>query len=53
VIYAAVLAKGRQARKRLADLLIAAVASASSLQLVTRNPEDFAGLGAHLSVISV
>jgi predicted nucleic acid-binding protein len=53
VIYAAVLSIGRQPRKRLADLLIAAVAAANSLPLVTRNPDDFAGLGSQLSLISV
>lgn len=42
-----------QPRKRLADLLIAAVASAHRLPLVTRNPDDFAGLDKHVAVISV
>lgn len=43
-IYALVRGTGRQPRRRLADLLIAAVASAHQLPLYTRNPADFAGL---------
>src|ERR1700712_4436988 len=43
-IHAAVLAQGRQPRRRFADLLIAASALAEKLPLVTRNPEDFKGL---------
>jgi predicted nucleic acid-binding protein len=53
LIYAAVVAAGRKPRKRLADLLIASVAAANGLPLVTRNPDDFAGLDAQLSVIQV
>lgn len=53
VIYASVLAVGRTPRKRLADLLIAAVAAANSLPLVTRNPDDFAGIESDVAVISV
>ena len=52
VIYGRVRGMGRKPRKRLADLLIAAVASANGLPLVTRNPDDFAGLAAHVTVIS-
>jgi len=52
VIYASVLAMGRKPRKRLADLLIASVAAANGLPLVTRNPHDFAGLESQVSVIS-
>ena len=43
-VYAAVRAADRQPRRRLADLLIAATAHANSLPLLTRNPDDFAGL---------
>jgi len=53
VIYAAVVAAGRKPRKRLADLLIASVAAANNLPLVTRNADDFAGLDSQLSVIPV
>jgi hypothetical protein len=53
VIYAAVVAAGRKPRERLADLLIASVAAANNLPLVTRNADDFAGLDSQLSVISV
>ena len=52
-VYAAVAAHGRQPRRRLADLLIAAVAIAEGLPLVTRNPDDFAGLERLLDVIVV
>jgi predicted nucleic acid-binding protein len=51
IIYALVLDLGRQPRKRLADLLIASVAAANGLPLVTRNPEDFAGLESQLRLI--
>lgn len=43
-VYAAVRASGRSPRSRLADLLIAATAAANGLPVVTRNPDDFAGL---------
>lgn len=53
-VYAAVVASGRKARGRRAiDLLIAATALASELPLYTRNPDDFAGLGKHLDVMTV
>lgn len=53
MIYAAVIATGRKPRKRFADLLIASVAAANNLPLVTRNPDDFVGLGAHVAIITV
>lgn len=43
-VFAAVRAVGRSGRSRLADLLIAATATAHGLDLYTRNPSDFAGL---------
>jgi hypothetical protein len=43
-VYAAVRARGRTPRRRLADLLIASVAIANELPLYTTNPSDFAGL---------
>jgi predicted nucleic acid-binding protein len=46
------VAYGRKPRKRLADLLIAATAHASRVPLVTRNPDDFLGLEAHVRVIA-
>lgn len=52
-ISAAVSARGRQPRKRLADLMIAAVAAANSLPLYTTNPGDFAGLDEILEVVAV
>lgn len=52
-VHAAVVSAGRQPRRRFAALLIAAVAVAEGLPLVTRNPDDFAGLEELLVVVSV
>lgn len=52
-VYAAVVAHGRNPRRRLADLLIASVAVANGLPLVTRNAADFAGLGEVLEVAEI
>ncbi len=49
-VFAAVRAAGRTARSRFADLLIASTAAANGLPLYTRNPKDFAGLEAVVSV---
>lgn len=52
-VHAAVTAAGRQPRRRFADLLIASVAVAEGLPLVTRNADDFAGLDEMLEVVPV
>lgn len=52
-IYAAVLAAGRQPRRRAADMLIAATALAAGLPLYTRNANDFHGLEQILTVVVV
>ena len=52
-VHAAVLAAGRQPRRRFADLLIAASAVAEGLPLVARNPQDYAGLEELVDVIAV
>lgn len=52
-IHAAVRARGRQSRGRFADLLIAAVALAEDLPLVTRNRADVEGLDRLVEVIEV
>lgn len=50
---AAVVAKGRQPRRRAMDLLIAATAHANDACLYTRNPGDFAGLETFIDVRAV
>ena len=53
-IYAAVHSSGRKPRgARLADLLIAATASAYDLALYTRNPDDFKGLTHIINVVTI
>jgi len=52
-IYAAARASGRNPRRRLADLLIASIALANDLPLVTRNGADFAGLDELVEVIKI
>lgn len=52
-IYAAVMSVGRLPRRRIADLLIASVALAQSLPLITRNPTDFVGLGDLLPIVGI
>lgn len=52
-VYAAVVAAGRQPRRRFADLLIASVAVAEDLPLYTRNPDDFSGLEPVLDVVAL
>jgi toxin FitB len=50
---AAVVAKGRQPRSRVMDLLIAATAHAYAARLYTRNPSDFVGLEQLVEVVHV
>jgi predicted nucleic acid-binding protein len=50
---AAVVDVGRQPRRRVMDLLIAATAHAHGARLYTRNPADFAGLDEHITVVQV
>jgi hypothetical protein len=50
---AAVAEAGRSHRRRVADLLIAAVAHANALPLYTRNPDDFHGLQALVEIVTV
>lgn len=50
---AAVIGAGRKPRRRIADLMIAAVAIAEDLPLFTTNPEDFYGLDGLLTVVPV
>ncbi|MEB3070236.1 type II toxin-antitoxin system VapC family toxin [[Mycobacterium] vasticus] len=52
-ICAAVVSAGRKPRRRVADLMIAAVAVAEGLPLFTTNPEDFRGLEELLTVVPV
>ncbi|HEY2296490.1 MAG TPA: type II toxin-antitoxin system VapC family toxin [Jatrophihabitans sp.] len=52
-VYAAVRAHGRNTRRRFADLLIAAVALANALPVVTRNRADFAGLDELIEVVEI
>jgi predicted nucleic acid-binding protein len=52
-ISAAVKASGRTPRRRVADLMIAAVAAVRDLPLYTTNPSDFAGLEGLVEVVPV
>jgi predicted nucleic acid-binding protein len=53
MVSAAVLASGRQTRRRIADLMIAAVAVVARIPLYTTNPRDFLGLDHLLTVVAV
>ena len=46
-----VLAGGREVRGRAIDLMIAATAAAHGAAVITRNPDDFAGLDGLIPVI--
>lgn len=50
---AAVVDAGRQPRRRVMDLLIAATAHAHHARFYTRNPADFAGLEGLVEVVSI
>ncbi|MBB0243444.1 PIN domain-containing protein [Streptomyces alkaliphilus] len=52
-ICAAVIGAGRQPRRRVTDLMIAAIAVAADLPLFTTNPDDFKGLEGLLTVVPV
>ena len=52
-VAAAVIAAGREPRRRVADLMIAATAIAEDLPLFTTNPDDYAGLERLVRVIPV
>lgn len=50
---AAVLRAGRSPRARRFDLLIASVAAAENIPLLTRNPNDFRGVHRRVQIMSV
>ena len=52
-ICAAVIGAGRKPRRRVADLMIAAIAVAEELPLFTTNPDGFKGLEDLLTVVPV
>lgn len=52
-ISAAVQARGRTPRRRVADLMIASIAAAAKLPLYTTNPDDFDGLDGIIRVVPV
>ncbi len=53
LVVAAMVREGRKPRSRFADLLIAATAHASRLDLYTRNGDDFSGLEGLVRVVAV
>jgi predicted nucleic acid-binding protein len=52
-VCAAVISAGRKPRRRVADLMIAAIAIAEELPLFTTNPDDYKGLDDLLAVVPV
>jgi predicted nucleic acid-binding protein len=52
-VCAAVIGAGRKPRRRVADLMIAAIAIAEGLPLFTTNPDDYKGLDDLLTVVPV
>lgn len=53
LICASVLAAGRQPRRRVADLMIAAISAANDLPLYTSNPKGFAGIDELVQIVAV
>lgn len=53
VIAAEVIRTGRKPRRRVAGLMIAAIAAANRLPLFTTNPADFSGLASVVTVVPV
>lgn len=53
LVSAAVVAAGRQPRRRIADLMIASIAIANRLPLYTTNPSDFTGLDDLAAIVAV
>jgi len=53
IIAAEVIAMGRRPRGRVADLMIASIATANKLPLFTTNPADFRGLESVVTVVPV
>lgn len=52
-VCAAVISTGRKPRRRVADLMIAAIAIAEELPLFTTHPDDYKGLDGLLTVVPV
>lgn len=52
-VAAAVVGAGRKPRRRMADLMIAAIAIAEELPLFTTNPKDFVDLDTLLTIVPV
>ncbi|TPQ15804.1 type II toxin-antitoxin system VapC family toxin [Streptomyces sporangiiformans] len=52
-VCAAVVSAGRKPRRRVADLMIAAIAAAEELPLFTTNPDDFKGLDDLITIVPV
>jgi predicted nucleic acid-binding protein len=52
-VCAAVISAGRKPRRRVADLMIAAIAIAEELPLFTTNPDDYKGLDSLLTTVPV
>ncbi|MBA2949082.1 type II toxin-antitoxin system VapC family toxin [Streptomyces himalayensis] len=52
-VCAAVISAGRKPRRRVADLMIAAIAITENLPLFTTNPDDYKGLDGLLTVVPV
>ena len=52
-VTAAVIAAGRKPRRRVADLMIAAIAIAEELPLFTTNPGDYTGLDKLIRIVPV